>query len=349
MSPCSGSSIGGTGAGTAPDLGRRSIGERHSPTELAASIWNHGPEIWRESTGEHDAAAAWPATEGDDLLAYFWALRYFDGPGEAIQGKQVFEDKGCAGCHAVSPEEGAGGAPAVPEWQGLADPVEWSERLWNHSGRMSRLFEERGMRWPTFTEEEMTDMLVYLQNLASTRDMPRTLALSNPEEGRTVFAAKGCVSCHTLGSVSSPGETAGGSLEGFQTMTGFTAEMWNHAPEMHARSDELGIAAPQFTVDEMRAMFSYIYFSGGFEDRGSAKAGRSVYVKKRCASCHGEPGSVDTGLLGEESASAARMVEAVWSHGPEMLHEIERRSEQWPTLSPRDVANLVAFLNEPRG
>jgi cytochrome c551/c552 len=342
-------SLGGAGTGTATDLGRRSIGERHSPTELAASMWNHGPEVWREPEEDPNAAAMRAATEGDDLLAYFWALRYFDRPGEAIQGKQVFEDKGCAGCHALADSDDAGGAPAVSEWQGLSDPVEWSEHLWNHSAEMSRMFEKRGLKWPRFSEEEMTDMLVYLQNLASTRHQERTLALSNPEAGRAVFEAKGCVSCHTLGSATPSVAKSGGSLQGFQTMTGFTAEMWNHAPEMHARGAELGTDSPQFTVDEMRAMVSYIYFSGGFEEHGNPSAGRSVYVKKQCASCHGEPGSIAGPLLGEGGASAARMVEAVWSHGPDMLREMQRRGEQWPTLSARDVANLVAFLNENRG
>jgi mono/diheme cytochrome c family protein len=342
-------SLGGTGAGTAPDLGRRSIGERHSPTELAASMWNHGPDIWRESAGEPDAAAVGTATEGDDVLAYFWALRYFDRPGEAIQGKQVFAEKGCAGCHALSSEVRAGGAPAVSEWQGLADPVRWSESLWNHSAEMSRLFKERGLTWPRFTEEEMTDMLVYLQNLAPTRQLPRRLTLSNPDNGHALFEAKGCVSCHTLGSARPSVAKSGGSLQGFQTMTGFTAEMWNHAPEMHSRSAELGIDTPQFTIDEMRAMVSFVYFSGGFEQRGNPSAGQSVYVKKQCASCHGEPGSFGAAQLEAGSASAARMVEAVWSHGPEMLRELERRGEQWPTLSARDVANLVAFLNDTPG
>jgi mono/diheme cytochrome c family protein len=309
-------------------------------------MWNHGPETWRAPTGELQQAKVQTAREGDDLLAYFWSLRYFDGPGEAIQGKQVFEDKGCAGCHALAASDDIGGAPAVSEWQGLGDPVQWAERLWNHSGEMSRLFGERGLKWPRFSEEEMTDLLIYLQNLGPTRQLPRTLALSDPEPGRAVFEAKGCVNCHTLGSASPSVARSGGSLEGFQTMTGFTAEMWNHAPEMHARRAELGIDAPQFTVDEMRAMISFVYFSGGFEERGDPSAGRSVYVKKQCASCHGEPGSFSTGPLGDGSASAARMVEAVWSHGPEMLHEMERRGEQWPTLSARDVANLVAFLND---
>jgi cytochrome c551/c552 len=312
-------------------------------------MWNHGPEVWRESPGGGTAVTAQPAAEGDDLLAYFWALRYFDRPGEAIRGKRVFENKGCAGCHAAGDADPSAVAPAVAEWQGVRDPVEWSMQLWNHSAEMSRLFAERGVKWPRFSEDEMTDMLVYLQNLGSARRVPRELALSNPEAGRVVFEAKGCVSCHSLGGGGPSVAKSGGSLRGFQTMTGFTAEMWNHAPEMHARGGELGIEAPEFTVGEMRAMVSYIYFSGGFEEHGNPSAGRSVYVKKQCASCHGEPGSIAGPLLGEGGASAARMVEAVWSHGPEMLQELERRGEPWPTLSARDVENLVALLNAPGG
>ena len=39
-------SIAGKGAGTAADLGRRSITTEHSPTGLAALMWSHGPSMW---------------------------------------------------------------------------------------------------------------------------------------------------------------------------------------------------------------------------------------------------------------------------------------------------------------
>ena len=46
--------------------------------------------------------------------------------------------------------------------------------------------------------------------------------------------------------------------------------------------------------------------------------------------------------------SAANMVSAVWSHGPEMFNEMQKSGSEWPTLSGRDIADLIAFLNDER-
>jgi len=46
--------------------------------------------------------------------------------------------------------------------------------------------------------------------------------------------------------------------------------------------------------------------------------------------------------------SAARMASAVWSHGPEMAEEMQNTGLKWPTLSARDMTDLIAFLNDGR-
>jgi hypothetical protein len=42
------------------------------------------------------------------------------------------------------------------------------------------------------------------------------------------------------------------------------------------------------------------------------------------------------------------MAAAVWSHGPEMFEEMQKNGQEWPTLTGRGMADLIAFLNYER-
>jgi hypothetical protein len=61
-------------------------------------------------------------------MAFFYAARFFEKPGDAGRGKQAFESLGCAGCHDL--------AQASSQWQALADPIALLEAMWNHRAQM---------------------------------------------------------------------------------------------------------------------------------------------------------------------------------------------------------------------
>lgn len=336
-------SIANRGAGTAADLDRRSITSEHSPAELAALMWNHGPSMWDRMSGEGIAIEPMSEKQADDVLVYFWSLRYFDPRGEAIRGRAVFADKRCDTCHSLNKDRAADAAPSVAEWEGLSDPVVWAQQLWSHSGEMERAMNQRGMTWPEFSEQEMVDLLVYLQNQPATRNEPRRLVLSPSADAMAMFDAKACGTCHSLGSGPTDKESLLGSRHDFNTITGFTAAMWNHAPRIaESNSNEI-------TVEEMGELMSLVYHRGGFEERGNPSKGRSLFAKKGCQSCHGDRGVNDRAIgRAGDRFSAASMVSAVWSHGPEMLDAMRESGRDWPTLSGREVADLVAYLDQER-
>ena len=93
-------SVNGKGGKVAADLGRR-IDRNFTPAALAATMWNHAPTMWgamRErqiSAGDLDEQAA------ADLFAYFYSARFFDKPGDAGRGKELFSSKRCAECHGL--------------------------------------------------------------------------------------------------------------------------------------------------------------------------------------------------------------------------------------------------------
>ena len=341
-------SISSEGGGTAADLGRRSGASEHSPTGLAALMWSHGPSMWDEMQSRSMQVSPLPKEDADDLFAYFWSLRYFDARGEAIRGKQVFSNKKCDTCHSLKLEAATGEGPPVAIWAGLSDPILWAQQLWNHSNAMERAMNERGMDWPEFSEQEMVDLLQYLQNLLPTRNDRRKLEFSSPQAGRTMFQTKACATCHSFYRESSSKGSLGGSRNDFNTITGFTAAMWNHAPRSRNQASDTGIGSETFSTDEMGELISYMYFSGGFEEEGNPIKGRDLFFKKGCQSCHGDGVAGKSPIKNDDRFSAAHMASAVWSHGPEMFEEMQKAGLKWPSLSGRDMADLIAFLNDER-
>jgi cytochrome c2 len=337
------------GLGEATDLGRRSVTSLKSPAGLAALMWNHGPSMWDEMRSRSMEIAPMSKTDADDLFAYFWSLRYFDPRGEAIRGKRVFSEKACDTCHSLTSETAASEGPPVSDWSGLSDPQLWAQQLWNHSSAMEKAMVSRGMDWPEFSEQEMVDLLQYLQNLPPTRDDRRQLEFSSPQAGRAMFQTEACATCHSFNRKPSGQGSLSGSRREFNTITGFTAAMWNHGPRSRGQASEAGIQRESFSADEMGELISYVYFSGGFEEDGDPVKGRRLFFKKGCQSCHGDA------VTGEELSidhggrfSAARLASAVWSHGPRMLEEMKETGHEWPAFSSKDMADLIAFLNDER-
>ena len=340
--------LGKEGFGTATDLGRRSVTSLQSPAGLAALMWSHGPSMWDQMRSKSMLITPMSKADADDLFAYFWSLRYFDPRGEAIQGKRVFSEKACDTCHSLTSENAAGEGPPVSDWSGLSNPQLWAQQLWNHSSAMEQAMVRRGMSWPEFSEQEMVDLLQYLQNLRATRDDRRQLDFSSPQAGRTMFRTEACATCHSFNRKPSGQGSLSGSRNDFNTITGFTAAMWNHGSKSRGQTSDTGIQRESFSAGEMGELISYVYFSGGFEEDGNPVKGGRLFVKKGCQSCHGDTLAGELSIDDDGRFSAARLASAVWSHGPRMLDEMEETGLEWPKLSSQDMADLIAFLNKER-
>ena len=55
--------------------------------------------------------------------------------------------------------------------------------MWNHQTQMHNAMAARGIPWPKVSSQELTDMLVYLQNLPQTRNTQTVLLLPAPGQG----------------------------------------------------------------------------------------------------------------------------------------------------------------------
>ncbi len=326
-------SVSGAGGGAsnskAPDLGIRSDRE-YTPSSIASRMWNHAPAMWSEmaqsgmkmpSVSEQDAA---------DLFAFFYAARYFEKAGDAGRGKRVFSEKHCSECHALAVDAAKTGPP-VSQWQSLRDPIALVQRMWNHLPQMQQAAGKRKLSWPELTNQDLTDVLVYLQTLPEMHYTRAEFNMPVNGNGKAVFDSKGCANCHK-GRLSLEQRLTG------RTLTGIAADMWNHGPRMK----EPGIT---LTEDEMRQLLGYLWGNNFFAAHGNAGRGRRVFESKRCGTCHDQ--GVAPKIAGNPSFSDITLVSALWKHGPQMLSTLRQKNMQWPQFTPAQMSDLVAYLAKP--
>lgn len=337
-------SIEGIGGDTAPDFAR-STTRGYTSATMAALIWNHGPAMWGAMRSQNIEIPSLTEQDMRNIYAYFYALRYFDPPGDAGRGKNVFTEKRCHRCHALTSDAGGVG-PAVPEWPTLADPVLWVQEMWNHAGQMAREMERSGIAWPRFSTREIVDLMVYVENLPGQRLRPPTLRLGDPTSGARLFESKNCSQCHTVGGEAPDKVNLLQTARQERRLTALAVEMWNHRPLMEAAARNRNLTLEPFERDEMADLLAYLFERGYFAVEGNPQRGQRLFTQKNCASCHGRDGSTAPDLQAMSTqVSPTRFAAAVWRHGPSMLDQMRQQGAPWPALTDRDVADLLAFLN----
>jgi mono/diheme cytochrome c family protein len=327
-------SLNGQGGKIGPDLGRR-IDRNFTPASLAATMWNHAPTMWSAMRERNVRAGDLNEQAAADLFAYFYSVRFFNKPGDAGRGKRLFSSKHCADCHGLT-EAKLPEAKPVSHWESIGHPVDLVDAMWNHAARMRQEFARRNLPWAELTAQDLDDMLVYLRNLPSRRNVQAGFVIASGARGQALYESKGCASCHT-------GKLGLASRLKNRTLTDIAAAMWNHEPKMAENP-------PQFTEDEMRELVSYLWAGQFFRDEGNPSAGERVFTSKHCAACHNNPSSGVPKLTGSgRSFTAATMVSSLWYHGPRMLGEMNSKGIRWPRFEGREMANLIAYLNARDG
>jgi cytochrome c2 len=326
-------SVNGTGGKSAPDLGRV-LDRGFTPATLAATMWNHAPGMWASMRDRQITAGELDQQAAQDLMAFFYAARFFEKPGDAGRGKRAFASDGCAGCHSLP----------VSQWQGLTDPIALIDAMWNHRSQMLAATASKGVRFPLLSAQDLTDMLVYLRNqpgnLPGSRERTGVFRIESTGAGDAVFQSAGCAKCHQT--VAALAQDVQGQNGQEMTLTEIAAEMWNHAPRMAAA----GAPAINLTPGQMSDLVSSFWAAKFFEDAGRTASGSRVFASKNCAVCHNDAASGAPRLpVAGRDFSGAAMISVLWRHGPRMLDLMKTKGLGWPRFNGAQMADLIAYLN----
>ncbi len=341
--------IGGAqGGGQARDLGKMPE-ETLSLNELATAMWNHAPEMWERMGREKFDYPRLNEEELTNLFAFLYTIRYVNEVGDPDRGEELFSSKGCIQCHAIQ-GRGQHIGPDLAENPSLQVPFIWAQEMWNHAPRMEELIRQKSLPWPKFADNEMIDLLSYVQNQNAGIRRGFEVLPADPSHGREVFREKGCIQCHAVdGEGGSIGPDLGRNQRVPHTLTQLGGWMWNHSPEMWQAMKSKKIERPQFQGREMPDLIAYLYTVHYFDDPGDVRSGSQVFMAKGCAICHGKNGEGGNGGPGIQylrgKFSVVRMAYTMWQHGPQMYARAQQQKIPWPKFQGNDMANLIAFLN----
>ena len=328
-------SIWGEGGKGGPDLG--TLPESYvSQAQLAALMWNHGPEMWGRMATKKIPFQKMEKKEMADLFAFLYFIRYMDEPGDPQKGKALMETKGCIKCHAV--KEGARGD--LSRWGMYVNPILWAQMMWNHGPQMEEEMKRMGIPVVEFKGNEMVDLIAYIRSL-SARVEKVYLSPGDPQTGEKLFTRKGCVQCHS----------PGGNLDLTKrkdfptTLAQLAGMMWNHSHRMWRGMKEKGIALPSLSSQEMSDMTAYLFSTHYFDEPGNPERGKNVFIKKQCQACHGKDAKLVSLAALKSKISPIYMAQTMWNHGPQMLESMRKARVTWQRIEGQEMVDLMEYLN----
>lgn len=147
-------SVRGAGGSVGPDFGRDV--RYDTVLDFAAALWNKGPQMVQVMRRQGVDPPPVAAQEMADLVAFFYAGRYFGDAGSAERGRTLLRSAQCAGCHGqrgITPRSAAAGSPSRVV-----------AAVWNHL-LADRALDDRASAWPRVTAEDMADLSAYLDDV----------------------------------------------------------------------------------------------------------------------------------------------------------------------------------------
>jgi len=288
------------------------------------------------------------AAEAGDLIAFLFTQNYFEGAGKAESGKKLFSQKRCIQCHQIG---GVGGVlgPSLDAVGQSASPINVAAAMWNHGPQMTETMRAHGIERPTLNASELRDLVAYLRAVAPERaGAPVSILPGNLDEGRTLFAKKQCIKCH---SIQGKGGNVGPDLgrRGLhRNLDEFAAALWNKAPKMLGAMKIRNIIVPSLKPEEMADIVAYLRSFQYFGEPGNPDRGRQLLWEKQCLNCHpldGKEGGRALDLARAKGlGSPAAVIASLWGHIDLMTAPLSQSSSSWPQLNSSEVANLMAFF-----
>lgn len=329
----------------------RSSGEADQQTATPAGKEAQGQQDEAAQATEGDTPASGDAAGNDSSANEPSAEQGQEGgalSGNLLQGRSVFVEKGCVKCHSVWGVGGKLGPDLTRVGMGRSY-LQMAGLLWGHSPKMVELMEERGIKRPTFTPEDMRSLFSYLYYLNYFSGTGDAVA------GRKSFVEKGCVKCHKVGDAGKPGGYALDVYRQYASPLYLAQEMWNHGPRMAAMMKAAGAGDTSLQGKEIADLAAFIsgqaYGDAAgpkFMKPGNPAAGESLFAGKGCVKCHSiydRGGKVGPDLSRRDLfKSANEIAAAMWSHGPVMWSKMAQTGIQQPKFKDNEMADVIAFL-----
>lgn len=269
-------------------------------------------------------------------------------PENPLEGRFIFEQKGCINCHAI---QGAGGSigPDLAKRKFYGSFLQLASVMWNHSPEMLRRMRELDLPFPEFSRTEMRELIAYLYYLRFLGEP------GNLYRGRILVNEKGCLNCHSIGGKGERLAPPFDQLARYISPLYMAQALWNHGPAMDQEIRKRGLSRPTFERGEIVDLSAYIRSASRGVQRdqfymspGNPRRGAQVIHRKGCLDCH-SPDSSSPGVGPDFQSlewdySVTEIAGLMWNHGSEMGRLMLERNMEWPRFSGTEMADLISYL-----
>jgi len=269
-------------------------------------------------------------------------------PQDPLKGSRLFVSKGCIKCHAIW---GIGDnlGPDLAQFGKEKSLLQLAGLLWSHSPKMIEIMQDRGVSRPTFTPQEMGDLMGYIYYF-NYFDQPGDFI-----EGERLFEEKGCIRCHSVGEEGERDQMPLDEYGKYISPSFLVTGLWNHGPEILFEMRRIGLRQPTFKGQELNHLLAYIRGQAVnqngeivYAEPGSPLKGKELFQQKKCNVCHsvwGEGGRRASDLGRRElRLTLTEIAGEIWSHSGQMWQEMKKIGFPFPNFSPRDTADIISYL-----
>jgi mono/diheme cytochrome c family protein len=278
-------------------------------------------------------------TEGRTAV-FFW-----ESP---VAGRKVFEKKGCAQCHPVNGDR-KGIAPDLGR-KGTAQSSlpQLVTAMWNHAPQMWERMREKRISYPSLDARDIAQIFSYVY-LSRHAQEP-----GNAGQGKKLFAAFGCVQCHSVNGVGRIGGSDLSQINGSGSSLLWMESIWNQTSSMYTRMTKAGMAWPEFKGSDLSDLYAYVSKAevrrrGSSDDLPDPERGWQLFQKKSCVACHPIKGA--TGLAGSLLGPDGKLPPTFDQMGQLMITKeiamqraMQEQGITFPELKSREMADIIAFL-----
>ena len=239
------------------------LGRADTPLLLTQALWNHAAGMTSQL---RQRGLAWPslkAGELRDLLAYIQSVgnRQTEPAvrvGDPARGWTIFRDKGCLTCHTLGGGRSVSSVDTKPRIHLLAaqdslPPTlsQFGEAMLNHFPDMHRAMSATGKTPPSFSDDELGDVAVFLYSLRYVEPA------GSPYIGASIFEWRGCAVCHGR-------DASGGSAPALRgrgqhyTAVRLATGLWGHGDRMYALIRANHQPWPQLESSDIGDLLSFL-------------------------------------------------------------------------------------------
>ncbi len=260
--------------------------------------------------------------------------------GDVKDGWKVFNRKNCVQCHSIFGEGGKEGPDLGISSESYVTPSRLAAMMWNHWPAMRERISAKKIPLEKIERKEMADLFAFLYFVGYMAER------GDQKKGKRVIEIKSCANCHNIQ------EGREGNLNRWGTFYDpilWAQMMWSHAPQIEQEMKKKALPTIKFQGYEMGDLVAYIRsFSPKVEKvfilPGDPSSGADLFIQKGCIHCHAPRGEINLSKDKYSFRTLTELAGVMWNHSSELWKEIEGKGIVRPSLSPQEMADIIAYF-----